>query len=303
MAEVFIKAGSFIAIIVLGYLLKRAGFFKASDFSLVSKIVIYITLPCAVISNFSRLAMDYSLLMAIPFGIACNVILIGIGYGMAWKKSRVDRAFHMINCAGYNIGCFAMPYIQNFLGPSGIVCACLFDAGNSMMCTGGTYAMASAVAGNGEKASVKGIIKKIFSSAPFDSYVIMLTLSLLSITLPKPVLVFADTVGAANPFLAMLMIGIGFELKFEKEKTKQLIRILTVRTAVSFAFALGFYFLLPFQQEIRMVLALVSFAPISAVCGAFTEKCGGDVALSSAVNSLYIIVSLIAMTVLLLVLL
>ena len=49
--------------------------------------------------------------------------------------------------------------------------------------------------------------------------------------------------------------------------------------------------------------ALVSFAPISAVCGAFTEKCRGDVALSSAVNSLYIIVSLIAMTVLLLVLL
>ena len=300
MAEVFTKAGSFLVIIILGYVLKRVGFFKASDFTIVSKIVIYITLPCAVVSNFSRLSMDYSLLMAVPFGIGCNFLLIGIGYLLAGKRGRTEKAFYMINCAGYNIGCFAMPYIQNFLGPSGIVCACLFDAGNSMMCTGGTYAIASSVAGNGEKTGAGAMIKRVFSSAPFDSYVIMLTLSLLSISLPEPVLVFADTVGAANPFLAMLMIGIGFELKFEKGKTKELLRILGIRTVVSFLLAMGFYFLLPFEQEIRMVLALVSFAPISAVCGAFTERCGGDVGLSNAINSLYIVISLAAMTALLL---
>ena len=40
MQEILVRAGCFVAIIVLGYALRRIGFFKAEDFTLLSKIVV-----------------------------------------------------------------------------------------------------------------------------------------------------------------------------------------------------------------------------------------------------------------------
>ena len=53
MAEILIKAASFVAIIFMGYLLRKRGFFKEEDFHVLSKIVLKITLPAAIVSNFT----------------------------------------------------------------------------------------------------------------------------------------------------------------------------------------------------------------------------------------------------------
>jgi predicted permease len=53
MLDILLRAGSFIAIIFLGYFLKRIGFFKQEDFALLSKITIRITLPCAIVTSFA----------------------------------------------------------------------------------------------------------------------------------------------------------------------------------------------------------------------------------------------------------
>lgn len=47
----------------------------------------------------------------------------------------------MINYSGYNIGCFAMHYIQNYQEPSGVVTTRLFGVSNSLLCTDATYSM------------------------------------------------------------------------------------------------------------------------------------------------------------------
>ena len=44
MVEILTHAGCFIGIILLGWALRRVGFFKESDFHVLSKIVIKITL-------------------------------------------------------------------------------------------------------------------------------------------------------------------------------------------------------------------------------------------------------------------
>ena len=51
MLNILTKAGCYIAIIILGILLRKIGFFKESDFSVLSKIVIRVTLPAALIVN------------------------------------------------------------------------------------------------------------------------------------------------------------------------------------------------------------------------------------------------------------
>ena len=53
MVEILTHAGCFIGIILLGWALRRVGFFKESDFHVLSKIVIKITLTAAIVTNFS----------------------------------------------------------------------------------------------------------------------------------------------------------------------------------------------------------------------------------------------------------
>lgn len=296
MIAVLTKALAFIMIIVMGYVLKRKGFFHPNDFFLISKIVVKITLPCAIISNFSNISMEKSLLFLCVLGIFCNVLTVGIGYLINLRGSGEEKAFDMINLSGYNIGNFTLPFVQSFLGPVGFAATSLFDAGNAVMCTGITYTLASIVKGTGEKTSLKSILKSLLSSVPFDAYVVMTTLAVLEIPLPQVVVSFAGTVGASNAFLALLMIGIGFEIRFEKHKIFRIVRLLSIRYGTALLLSLGAFYLLPFELQIRQAMAIVAFGPVSSVATAFTGKIGGDVEMSSAVNSLSIVISVITIT-------
>lgn len=301
METVIIKALSFVLIIFGAAWLRHAGFFRKEDFRLISDLVLKVTLPCAVISYFSRTDVEASLLYLIPLGVLCNLVTIAAGYFATPASDRARRAFNMINLSGYNIGCFTMPYIQSFLGPSGAIATCLFDAGNSLMCTGATYPMAAAVAGTGEKSGVKVFLRRMFSSIPMDTYIIMVILSLLGLKLPHIVTSFTDTVGAANSFLAMAMIGVGFEIHLEKDKLLHIGGLLLGRYVIAFVMALLFWYCTPFSEGIRKILLVISFAPVSAVCAIFTSKCGGDVPISCTVNSLSILISIVCMTVIMIV--
>ena len=54
---------------------------------------------------------DSSLLWLIVIGLACNLLMSGIGYLITLKKSADEKAFYMINLAGYNIGCLSLIHI------------------------------------------------------------------------------------------------------------------------------------------------------------------------------------------------
>nr|WP_288825697.1 AEC family transporter [uncultured Clostridium sp.] len=303
MTAVLVRAAAFVAIIIMGYLLKRAGFFQAKDFYLFSRIVIKITLPAAIVSNFSKITMERSLLAMCVIGILCNFITIGTGYITNISRSGDSKAFAMLNMSGYNIGTFTMPFVQSFLSPVGFAATSLFDAGNSVMCTGLTYSLASMAAGGEDKPSFNKVVKKLFSSVPFDSYVVMTILGLLNIKLPGIIISFADTAGAANAFLALLMLGIGFEIRMDKEKIKKIIQILGLRYTIAIAMAVGFYFFAPFSLEIRQTLAIVTLGPVAGISPAFTAELKGDIEMASAINSLSIIISIVAITASLLLLL
>lgn len=303
MMAVLEKAAAFVLIIVIGYLLKKKGFFGLEDFRLISKIVLRITLPCAIISNFSSLRIQYSMLLLCFMGILCNLLMAGIGYLGNRKESGEKKAFDMINLSGYNIGNFTLPFVQNFLGPEGFAATSLFDAGNAVMNTGVTYTLAVMAKGQGEKVSLKSAVHNLLSSPPFVTYLIMILLNSFHIPVPGIVVSLSATVGGANTFLSLLMIGIGFELHMEKEKRMRLVKLMLVRYSTAVFLALTLYFLLPFSLEVRQAMAIVALGPVSSVAPAFTERISGDVGLSSAVTSLSILFSIAAITITLLIIL
>ncbi|QNM06704.1 AEC family transporter [Qiania dongpingensis] len=309
MADIFIRAGSFILIIALGYFLKRIGFFKKEDYRLISKIVLNVTLPAAVIVNFTSTDVPPYLLSAVLLGVLGNLVMLGAARifsgGAPWKI----QMFRMLNYSGYSIGCFTLPFIQSFLGPAGVVTTCLFDAGNSVMCSGSTYAIVSEMDSKRQEGGIKisvgrqlkDIGMKVVRSVPLMTYVVMLILSLFHLSLPSPAITLAGIIGSANSFLAMFMIGMMFEIRLVPDKLREMARLLIFRYGISILVAVCFYFLLPLPLEIRQTLVLIVFSPLSALALVYTDRLGCDTELASACNSCTIVISLVVMTALVMV--
>ena len=184
MEEALFKVLSFITFIMLGYLLRRLSILKAETFRVLSGIVFYITLPCIIITSINGVPVTSEMLWLVALGALCNVLMVATGYGMTHGKARQERAFSMLNLSGYNIGTFAMPFVAGFLPPTGFLATCLFDAGNAIMCTGGTYALANSVTDASQHLSIKSFLRNVFSSIPFCIYLIMIVMAFLHLALP-----------------------------------------------------------------------------------------------------------------------
>lgn len=291
--EVLIRAASFVAIILLGYGLRRKGFFQEDDFHVLSKIVLKITLPAAIISSFANKEVSVSLLGISVLGLLGGIVYMSVMCLLNLRSSKGKRAFDVLNTAGYNIGNFTLPFAQSFLGPVGVITTSLFDTGNAIVCLGGAYSMASIIKGEQRESPVRQVLRAIVRSVPFDTYVIMITLSLLHIRVPMVVTSIADIIGNGNAFMAMLMMGVGFKISGDREQIGTIVRILAVRYGVAVLLALAYFFLLPLGLEYRQTLAILVFSPIASAAPAFTADLKEDFGLSSAVNSISIVISIV----------
>ena len=191
-----------------------------------------------------------------------------------------------------------MPFVQSFLGPVGVIATGIYDSGNALMVLGTNMGVAASVK-SGAGFSFRRIGKALLSSVPFLTYFVMVLLNLLHVQLPTVVTDFAGILAAANPFLAMFMIGVGFEVGGDKRQIGKIIRLLLLRYAIAAVFALLFWFVLPFALEVRQALVIVAFSPLPNIIPAYTEELGEDVGLSSAINSVAIICSIVINVILL----
>ena len=298
MIDILTRAGAFVAIIALGFILKKVGLFKQEDFGILSRLLMKVTFPAAIVTSFAGREIDPSMLVLALLAIGCGVLYMTVAWIANLRAGNDQKAFDILNLPGYNIGNFTMPFVQSFLGPTGIIATSIFDVGNAVICLGGAFGIASTVK-NGTKFSVKRIVSALGKSVPFLTYLVMMLLNLLHITLPKPVTEFTGIIGSANPFLAMFVIGVGFQFGGNKAQLGKILRLLAMRYGVAIVVGLIFWFVLPFPLEVRRALLILAFSPIGSAVPPFTAELGGDVGLSSATNSIAILISIVINVVLL----
>ena len=298
MTQLLTRAGAFVAVIGLGIFLRWIGLFKKEDFRVLSAIVIKITLPAAIITSFSVNQIRPDMLALSLLGFGGGALYMLLGYVSNLRQGKTQQAFAVLNLPGYNIGAFALPFCQSFLGPVGVVATCLFDTGNAFICLGGSFAIATMIK-DGSGFSWKRLVQSLATSVPFLCYIVMVPLNLMRIKLPAIVLELAGIASNANAFMAMLAIGVGFQLTGDRQQLGTIFRVLGIRYAVAAILALCYYYLLPFPLQIRQALVILCFAPIGAAVPPFTREMGGDVGLSSAINSMAIVCSIVFMVTLL----
>ncbi len=296
MTATLLKAFAYVFIILLTYVLKKRGFFKTEDKRIVTFIVMNITFPAAIVTNFSTLDLDFTLFSIVLIGSLSNFAMLLFANLFFRKRSIGERGLLLLSTSGYNIGTFTMPFIQSIIGPFGAGIVGLFDIGNAAMVTGGSYAAASRMLHQEKKISLYPTLAILSKSAPFLTYIVLLILAGIKFKIPGSLLTFIAPISAANSFLAMLMIGLFLEIKINRSTIKIISTILTMRLIGSTLLSVAFYYLLPFSLEIRQILILILFSPLSVMTPIFTQKIKGDSALASLLTSLSVITSLIIMT-------
>jgi len=288
---------SYVLVIVLGYLLKRAGFLSRQDQQTLSKVMFNITLPCTIIQGFSGFERDARLFWLVGIGFVCAALPMVLMYLTTHGVEKRLRAYRMLNIGGYNVGCFSLPLLEAFFGSACVVPAFMFDTGNAVMMTGGSYAMTSTLlkTGSEQRETAKDILLKFLKSLPFDTYMLMFAMVLLNIDMPDLLFSLTKPAGQANGFLAMMIIGLLFEPMGDKALIRETAREMLCRYAFAAASAAVCYFLTPFDLVVRQTLAVLCFAPLSSLAPIYTGRCHGDTALAGFTNSVSIAISLVCM--------
>lgn len=296
MLAIAVKALSLVAIVGIGLGIKRLRWVTRDHFGIFVNLVLKITLPCALITSFNDFTIPLPLLGLVAAGVVVNLVYQVVGF-LLGRGSRPAESFGVLNLGTYNMGAFATPYLAGFMGPQAVVYSSLFDVGNAVQAAGFGYAWGMAL-GRDRRPTPLELLKQVFTSVIFVVYLSLLVMRLAGWRLPEQVITFTGTVGSANTFLAMLMIGIGLELKLARAKYLAAARYLGVRyaLAIGFAVAVGF---LPLEPMARTVLTMVLFAPIASMTPGFTAEAGGDVELSAFMTSVSILVGIVTMPVVL----
>ncbi len=294
MADILIRASYFILMIAAAYGLKKAGILSKEDGVALARVILNLTLPCAIIVSFRTFVFEWSYMMIPAISLGANILMLVAGYMISRNMDRNSKVFYMLELPAYNIGNFTLPFVSGLLGASGVVASCLFDMGNSPMCIGLNAAITAMVVGAAGKNAVKSVLT-IFTKPSFDVYLIMTILALFSIHLPEKVYDFAGMISPANGPLAMIMIGLMLEFSSDRSKIKEVLIVNALRLVLAAAIAFLFFRYAPFSYEVRKAVAITAFAPISSASPAFVADLKGDVELVGFVSTVSIICSLALM--------
>ncbi|HEM5122064.1 TPA: transporter [Streptococcus suis] len=285
------RALGFIFVIGLGYTLKVKGIVRREDATIFSSLVMNITLPVSLLVASATAQVSIDLYVTFILGILCNLFLDMVGYWEA-KKSGQQTSIGLMQLSGYNIGTFTLPFVQAFFPLSSLLSV------NAIMVLGGNYSIAAGVDEEQERMTAATFIKSLSRSVPLVVYLVSLSLAICSIKLPRELISALTIASNANPFLAMLMLGILLDLKLNWKEISRLAYLLSLRLGANILIAGVIYFLLPIDKTMKIMLLVCLVSPISVMSPIYALKLGSRSAEPANVNSLSILVSLVMMVLL-----
>ena len=287
----------YVILLFAGYGFKKAGIFKVEDTDFLKKVILYLTMPAMAVNGLKDLELQPSFLWCFLIGFGTSTILMLVGMAVTRRKSPEERVMYLFNFNTYNIGNFAIPFLTGLISTEGFAALCLFDIGVAIYLYGIDYSLAEAVKGGKGSFSLKFLLKKIFTSPITDMYLLMILLAALHLRLPDPILKLASVMGNANAFLAMLSIGILFELNLEKENLWDMVKFFALRYGTILLIMAGVILFIPFSQDIRQAICVLLMAPVASIAPLLTMNAGGDGAKAAQINSVSILIGIAGMMV------
>lgn len=299
MNDALTNAFSVLLIICLAYFFKRIKLLNIDVARSLASVVMYITLPCAILTSANGIDFDVSLLGVMLISALANFILLTIAFFSS--RDPKQRVFNMINVTCFNIGNFIVPFMQSTMSPKAFLALCMFDVVNALFCFGGSYSIALYFNRKyfpENQINLKSIFKEMSKSLPFYVYVLVITLSACSITIPEGLLTPFKTIAGANTLLCFMIIGIALNFNITKEQLKFIFQAWALRYIVCAVLAALVWIFVPLEPEIRIIVMIILMAPMSSIAPIMTMKALPKNAEESAdLNTVAIISSLVFVTI------
>jgi malate permease and related proteins len=253
---------SIILIILVGYLFKRINILQEKDGEVIAKIIFKITLPALVIVTLSTVKIEPSLTFLPIIAIIYGLITAFLAYLVFKNEEKELKGTLMMLAPGANVGLFAFPLVQIIWGEEGLTYFGMFDVGTSVAVFGIAYILGSYYSEAGLTASPLVILKKLGKSIPLMTYIIASILNFSNIQLPSFVIDVAAIIAKANIPLSLLLLGLYLNFKIDKQYVRPMLKYLTFRYGLGLLFGLALYYLLPYNQMIRITILIGFLLPV-----------------------------------------
>lgn len=296
MVSPWINAATYSCLIALALALKTGGYLPKDADRVLSRFMVGITLPAAIVQNLNGKTVDPSYFQLILLGIGFNLIPLAISK-LSSTRHRVV-ADRMAGASGFNIGNFAVPFVNGLFSSDAMVITSVFDIGNSLMCLGVNGMFIAGTREESLSASPLNLCKSIVKSVPVMTYLVMLSLCLVGISLPDSVMMIVEKCAAANPLVAMAVIGTSVNLPIDNVSSNlsSAIQILLIRL-LAVAIEIGILFVVPISQVVRETLVVLCLSPIAAMSVVFADQYDLDKGSIALANIISIPLSLLGMAV------
>ncbi|MGQ4667938.1 AEC family transporter [Metabacillus halosaccharovorans] len=252
-----------ILIISLGYILKRGNIIKEKDGEGLSRIIFNLTLPSIIIVTFSDITLESSLFLLIFIGFLYGVLIGFFGLFVFRKKQRNIKGMLGMMVPGLNIGLFAYPLVEAIFGKEGITYFGMLDVGNAFIVFGLSYLIGSFYSKEDVKLDFKTVVTKMSKSIPLMTYIIVVIINLIGLTLPSVIVDVADIISGANMPLSLLLLGIYLNFSFDKSYVKLMLQYLGLRYGVGLLLGVLCFFVFPFDEMFKYTVLLGFLLPTS----------------------------------------
>ena len=187
-------------VLLMGYVVVKAGLLKSSDSRVLSVVFVYLVMPCVVLNAFQiddtpqiRAGLLYSM------GIAVGMHIVFLILNAIFKKPLKLDVVEQVNIIYSNAAALVIPLVQALLGEEYVVYSCAFVIVQLIL----LWTHASACLQEGAKLEWK----KILTNVNLIAIVAGALLYLLHISLPTPIVSTLSSVGAMIGPMGMLLAG------------------------------------------------------------------------------------------------
>ena len=284
-----------LAIIALGYLLKRLGVFREADGQILARAVLNLTLPAVFLSTVPQIPLDASLLLFPAVCLAhCGLLLLA---GLRLFRSQEPRAKGALLMAslGFNNGLFAFPIVQAIWGVQGVQYLAMFDIGNALVLLGANQAIASwysaRASGREPMLSAGFVLRKLGTSVPLITFAIAIAMNLAALRLPSVAAALVDTLSRANMPVVLLLLGVYFDPRLGLREIKNVLASVGLRYAAGIGVGVLLFLLLPFDAEYRTLMLVALVLPVGATVVPFAAAYDLDHRLAGVCSNLTLVVS------------
>lgn len=279
-------------IIVIGASLRGLGFLDLSAGRVISRLVIYVTIPIVIFRAVSQMDIRRGLLWLVLLGVGVPMTTLLIGRWTTRATTGATRGTILIALCGKNTDLFALPVIQSIYGLSGVSLLALVSMGNALCVFGIGFLMAVYFDPNRGEIDLKKLARSIAFFPPIVAFVLALAANLLGFALPKLFLSFAEVVGDANVFLSLLVIGLFLDIRVVMRSIRVLVIILLTKYSVALVIG-GLFYALFFRSEPLMATVglLASLMPAPVVTLVYSAEKNLDHETAGAVVGITTIIS------------